>query len=116
MRAKLLLAAVLAGCGSTTTGAGWVRFGNRPDEPTPQERLREIVDWAEADGSPAAREAGQQAETGLRRAASTDADRETISRAWSHAQAAARPGLEPQEKERLWRLCANELTHGADGA
>lgn len=114
MRGKLVLAAVLLGAGCLST-SGVVQYGDLPDGPTPEEQLREILDWADADGSPAALEARQQADTGLRRTTDADADRERISRAWTHARAAARPDLEPQEKERLWRLCANELTHGADG-
>ena len=114
MRAQLLVVAVLLGAGCLSTG-GVVQYGELPPEPTAEEQLREILDWAAVDGSPTAREAKQQAGANLRRTKESDAYRESVSRAWTHAQAATRPGLEAQEKERLWAACISELTHGPDG-
>jgi hypothetical protein len=114
MRAQRLVVALLLGTGCLSTG-GVVQHGELPPGPTAEEQLREILDWAAADGSPTAIEVRKNAETRLRRATKSDADREKISRAWTHAQAATRPGLDAQEKERLWAACISELTHGPDG-
>jgi len=114
MRAQPLVVALLLGAGCLGT-SGVVQHGELPPEPTAAEQLREILDWAAADGSPTAIEVSRNAETRLGRATKSDADRERISRAWAHAQAATRPGLEAQEKERLWAACISELTHGPDG-
>ena len=111
MRGKLTLAVVLLVAGCLSSG-GVVQSGKLPEEPTPEEQLREVLDWAAADGSPMALEAKEQAGESLRRTTDSEANRKKISRAWTHAQAATRPGLESQEKDRLWRLCVNELTHG----
>jgi len=114
MRAQLLVVAALLGAGCLSTG-GVVQYGELPPEPAAEEQLREILDWATADGSPTALKAKQQAGANLRRTTESDADRERISRAWTHAQSATRVGLEAQEKERLWAACISELTHGPDG-
>jgi hypothetical protein len=119
MRLLPVVAAALlaAGCLSSSPTTSLVRQDDSepPPAPAPQDQLREIAEWARADDSPMAVEALEKAEASLRVASRTDAQRKSVSRAWTHAQAASKPGLDPAEKKRLWTLCANELTHGPSG-
>lgn len=110
----LLVVALLLGAGCLRP-SGVVSQSKTPEEPPAANQLREILDWAAADASPMAIEAHKKAEVCLQRAPDGDDDRESISRAWKHAQAASRPGLDAHEKERLWIACFSELTHGTDG-
>lgn len=111
-----MIAAVLwaAGCGMST---GVVQYGDLPEESTATaaEQLQEILDWATADGSVTALEAKKQAQMVLRRPNDSEEYKETVSRAWTHAQAASRPDVETREKEKLWTACVSELTHGPSG-
>lgn len=113
-----MIAAVFlaAGCGMST---GVVQYGDLPEDSartaTPAEQLQEILDWATADGSVTALEAKKQAQMVLRRPNDSEEYKETVSRAWTHAQAASRPDVDAREKEKLWVKCVNELTHGPSG-
>lgn len=119
MRGTLIVAAILiaAGCGTSTTGL--VKYGDLPDESartrTPAEHLQEILDWAAADGSVTALEAKKQAQMVLRRPNDSEAYKESVAKAWAHAQAASQPDLEAREREKLWVKCVSELTHGPSG-
>lgn len=105
------------GCGGMSTGV--VQYGDLPEESertaTPAEQLQEILDWAAADGSVTAREAKKQAQMVLRRPNDSEEYKESVARAWGHAQAASQPDLDAREKEKLWVKCVNELTHGPSG-
>jgi hypothetical protein len=114
-----MVAAVLvaAGCGMST--AGVVQHGDLPEEsdraPTSAAQLREILDWAAADGSVTALEAEKQAQMMLRRTDDSEAYKESVSRAWAHARAASQPDLDARKREKLWIKCVSELTHGPSG-
>jgi hypothetical protein len=77
-------------------------------------RLDEIIGWAQADGSPKAMEAREKAEECARDHHRVDDEHcRSVLQAWTHANKVAMdPGLPPHEKEALWQLCVDELTHG----
>ena len=60
-------------------------------------------------------EAKKQAQMVLRRPNDSEEYKESVSRAWTHAQSASRPNLEANKRERLWTACISELTHGPSG-
>jgi len=77
-------------------------------------RLNQIIEWTHANPSPLADRARELAEECGRDHQRVGAvHSQEVFRAWGHAQkVATQPDLPPHEKEALWQLCVDELTHG----
>lgn len=114
---------LLAGC-KTPSQQGVAQEGMWPHVECPPGsgipaalRLDEIMNWAQADGSPKALEARLKAEEcGRDHVGVNETHCQEVFRAWSHAnEVATNPGLPPHEKEQLWQACVDELTHGPEG-
>ena len=77
-------------------------------------RLNQIIEWTHANPSPEADRARLLAEEcGRDHHRVEAAHSQSVLSAWNHAHnVATQPGLTPEEKEALWRLCVDELTHG----
>jgi len=110
---QLMVAVALLAAGCLVPSG--VVYEDPPPGPTPAELLQEILDWAAADGSATALDAKQAAQAVLHRPSDSEAYKDKISRAWTQAQAATKPGLQTGKKKRLWAACISELTHGPDG-